>query len=65
MLFEKREKDYEPRMNERGESGGGRRWKGEEKEIEKETMGVKSDGKESRKSRRERNAGKGMKRKRG
>lgn len=27
-------------MNERGESGGGRRSKGEEKEIEKETMGV-------------------------
>lgn len=52
-------------MNERGESGGGRRSKGEEKEIEKETMGVKSDGEESRKSRRERNAGKGMKRNRG
>ena len=51
-------------MNEKGESGGGRRWKGEEKEIEKEMMGVKSDGEESRKRRRERNAGKGMKRKR-
>lgn len=38
---------------------------GEGKEIEKEAMGVKSDGEEGRRSKRERNAGKKMKRKRG
>lgn len=53
MLFEKWERDFEPRMNERGEDGGGSRWKGEEKEIEKEAMGVKPDVEESRRSRRE------------
>lgn len=45
-------------MNEKGEDGGGSRWKGEEKEVEKEAMGVKPDVEESRRSIRERNAAK-------